>query len=841
MNINSAVRKLMRYTVHRVPHRLSTSKDGEELYMHELTSWKFQEWAYKKNPNPLPVLARGFFTEKLAKSQNTDVPGSFGENWRVLARGYDKFFNVGEVSWTKWEQISQYAKPPFYVTGKENGCIILISALPPPPNQPNTPPALLVTSKHATGDLKAMANPDKSHAAVGERWLQKYLRSLSPPRTAEELAQELYDQKITAVAELCDDSFEEHVLAYKPERTGLHLHGLNRNLTEFETLPIHEVDAFAKKWGFISPRWKTFNTVEEVKEFTDAVATDQQFEGDAIEGFVVRGTKIPQKENDGNAFFWKVKFDEPYLTYREWRELTKQLITEKKAKKKTPGKGVKNKRYRYQLTNLYVDWVDKEIDKHPEKFAEYMSNKGIIAVREEFLQWAETQAGKEAWGEFKGNIEAKREIKLVKKEKDKLMKDETPATGTERGKGKEKEKRKTDAPFDKTLIFPISIPGCGKTFLAVALKHLFGFAHTQSDDVQSKKNAAKTFLGNAEKLLKENKNKVVIADKNNHLRQHREQLGTLAKSLKNHHVRTIVLLFDVAAVPQDELHRICSDRIVSRGDNHQSLRPTAAGDHDQILWRFFKDFENFDDEVNPEDSEFDEVIRITIDQDMEVIVSAVANELSEILGLEKPSAEQIHDAILKAKDYKPDVMKEMKPTSSSSKKKGGPRYYGISVKVNLAQTVQEIFGKNPQLDRALFDQLASSNAFSSNPHVTLIHQGDLEKKTHPQNEEIWKHYEELAFKKPFEVQVTLGPRLLWDGRVMSIEVSNVEPKEKIRVGAAKTLHVTVGTIPEAKPIEGKFIYERHTMGQKTTEKGGDIKSYAVDPFTIAGQIQPMYN
>ena len=46
--------------------------------------------------------------------------------------------------------------------------------------------------------------------------------------------------------------------------------------------------------------------------------------------------------------------------------------------------------------------------------------------------------------------------------------------------------------------------------IGVALSHLFGFAHTQSDDVKAKK-AAKHFEAEVAKLLE--KNGVVFADK----------------------------------------------------------------------------------------------------------------------------------------------------------------------------------------------------------------------------------------------------------------------------------------------------------------------------------------
>ena len=50
----------------------------------------------------------------------------------------------------------------------------------------------------------------------------------------------------------------------------------------------------------------------------------------------------------------------------------------------------------------------------------------------------------------------------------------------------------------------------GKTAVSVALSHLFGFGHTQSDDIQAKK-AAPVFINKVTNLLK--KNDVVIADK----------------------------------------------------------------------------------------------------------------------------------------------------------------------------------------------------------------------------------------------------------------------------------------------------------------------------------------
>ena len=55
-------------------------------------SWKMNEFKYYDIPSPFPTLARGLFTQEIKKGGRT--------KHRIVARGYDKFFNIGEVPWT---------------------------------------------------------------------------------------------------------------------------------------------------------------------------------------------------------------------------------------------------------------------------------------------------------------------------------------------------------------------------------------------------------------------------------------------------------------------------------------------------------------------------------------------------------------------------------------------------------------------------------------------------------------------------------------------------------------------------------------------------------------------
>lgn len=121
----------------------------------------------------------------------------------------------------QWDNLPDLTAPPYHLTLKSNGCLILIAAL--------TPDTLLVTSKHAVGQSKsgetAMAS-DKgkevaaesedsqangglvddngqritSHALVGELWLDRGLRRVG--LTRKDLAQRLWNENWTLVAEV---------------------------------------------------------------------------------------------------------------------------------------------------------------------------------------------------------------------------------------------------------------------------------------------------------------------------------------------------------------------------------------------------------------------------------------------------------------------------------------------------------------------------------------------------------------------------------------------------------------------------------------------------------------
>ena len=62
-----------------------------------IRSWKMNEFKYNVIPCPFPTLARGLFTTAVDEGKTS---AGRENRHRIVIRGYDKFFNIGEVPWT---------------------------------------------------------------------------------------------------------------------------------------------------------------------------------------------------------------------------------------------------------------------------------------------------------------------------------------------------------------------------------------------------------------------------------------------------------------------------------------------------------------------------------------------------------------------------------------------------------------------------------------------------------------------------------------------------------------------------------------------------------------------
>ncbi|WWC96209.1 hypothetical protein V866_003076 [Kwoniella sp. B9012] len=852
--------KAVRANVHVYPASLyannGESSSSGSMRDRKITSWKMTEHMYFNSQNPFPTLARGLFTEEVQESDplpdevNSAGDGCTRPKDRIVARGYDKFFNIDEVEWTNWSAMKIHTEPPYHLTLKSNGCLILISAL--------SPSHLIVASKHSLGTTTEAQEQEAAHAAVGRDWVKKTLAAKG--KTEAELAKKLWDGNMTAVLELCDDSFEEHVIATQAHWTGLHLHGLNHNTPHFSTSPPDQVKSFAEEFGFIQTKYVELQTLDEVKSFTNDVAKTGSWEGDMIEGFVVRcKVKQPPQSSQtngkppykvGSPFFFKVKFDEPYLLYRQWREITRVMLPllEKTEPEDIAAiwKKVRTKSKRPEVS-VYADWVGKMIKTEPALFDNY--DKGVVRVRERFLRWIEEdESAKKLWNDAR---EGKAKNILGKN-------------------GSEKQQSKEGLP-KKWLLVPIAVPGCGKTLIGVALSKLFSFGHTQSDDITTKRTAP-TFIKNITALLQ--KEDVVYADRNNHIPKHYEELSAIASSkpMQKYDVRLIGIVWDISSQPYHRLLRICSERVVARGDNHQTLRPdpTVDAEHEAVVGQFLRNF------TSPDPLMFDQLVDVNVLSSPRDVLGKIIDSLVDIVGLPRPEEGDIDIALNEAGEYKVTT-----PYHAPAKVGKPIRYFGIAPEIDLGDIVANIiqnptsFGdQNGYLESAkeVFDLIKSQGRITSKPHITLSHEKNVATEAEQlasegkEGEEgfqkrLWdtcRRLSEMKVSMLFKFRLT---HLIWDKRVMTLAIEDFRPIPVDKEGGVQVdlesvlpsdvkslLHITVGTVSEeisAFESRGLMKVLRENGDSDSGEKdevvegGGKVRWIRVKEMEGEGRVKGM--
>ncbi|KAK6077664.1 fungal tRNA ligase adenylyltransferase [Seiridium cupressi] len=728
-------------------------------------SWRFQDWDYKK-PD-LPTYARGLFTTKNSRGQH-----------EIAIRGYDKFFNVNETTDTKWPSIRARTQGPYELTLKENGCIIFIGGL--------EDETLLVCSKHSTG---ARSDVELSHSMAGEKWVDKQLQALG--KTRSDLARELRSRNITAVAELCDDGFEEHILAYGPEKAGLYLHGININVPEFMTYPSDLVQKFADDWGFRKVGLQVFDDMDTVQTFLEGVAETGAHEGRDVEGFVIRcRMSHDPKQKPYNDWFWKYKFDEPYLMYRQWRECTKALIAGRPPKYKKHAK----------ITEEYLLYARKRLAQDPQLGKLYNQNHGIIKLRDDFLAYKNMKGSDAANIENDGN--------------------EDGALVT-----------------DGVVIVPIATIGCGKTTVAVGLTNLFGWGHVQNDNITGKGRPAQ-MVKQVTQLLSDG-NPVVISDRNNSERREREQI---IKDIKLQHAQARLVAMNFSHGDMEQVRRVTRERVLARGDNHQTIQ--AASDESKVIGimeNFIHRFQPCDPDNLP-DAGFDLVVDLDASKDSRENLETMINELHRKyprLVPEAPSKEDLDEAIKGAiENYKPDLRHTIPDRGGKNKQNGGQRqqqpkvqkkkpleYMAVSMPAKDVNSILETAFKDVDTQTSKFyKQLQQTRRIQPQFHVTLMHRAVS--KDHP---ERWAEFVKLEEESApndgriAECDVELE-RVIFDDRVMTI-VARIPDSQWASVNPVA--HITVGTRDQSvKPKESNDLIARWLQegtGNGVGERGFEPK------------------
>lgn len=788
------------------PKKTMFTLSGKELPI-EVESWKFNEFAYASSI-PFPCRARGLF---------------FSGN-AIVARGYDKFFNVNEVAATRLENL-QKLKGPFTLSTKENGCIIFLSGL-----EDGT---LLVCSKHSTGDD---SDPNVVHFARGRAEVYRQLERHG--KKAEELAKELYEMNVTAVCELCDDDFEEHILEYPKELAGLYLHGLNLNTRDFRTYPMATTQQFASRWGFKGIEYTEFSKFPELWNFMENCARSGTHNGRSIEGFVVRA-----RTPDERDFLFKFKFEEPYLLYRYMREITNQyinsiqdedVVSKKKAKKQQKQIGareaikilldsgshssyvthiaLRQTKHRFILYE-YLKFVEVVFFNNPDLMRNYSLNHGIIGVRKRFLEHYGVREG----------------ISLLSLDNDSKL-------------SQQFSQLLTKSTF-KFCIVPIATIGCGKTTTFHTLTGLFSdWAHVQNDDAKS----AAVFLQRIMELLEESK--VVLIDKNNSYVQDRQRIfDTVTREqakyvLPDTAIRFIGLNFVRHGIT-DELKEVTTKRVLDRGDRHQAIKSESNREAAlQAIDAFFRGLtppklkENAELEKSvrpgtefwPPDSNFDLVVDMDVEGDLSL---QNAKRIIEVLKESFPEFEKLpsipdvawRESFEKAKAYIPLTNKVIKKAQLPERR---PEYFGVRILDHdtLVSEIDHVISADPT-----WQSLRQLQRVQEQFHVTLAHAANrLRSAT---DKEIWDHlgrvFNSAAMKKKalpgeykdcaFDVDVNVTKAVVVKDTLVTLQVllgaiSKDGKTENLQVRTSnKFSHITVGTCAKHIPqvMSNNILEELH--------------------------------
>ncbi len=746
-------------------------------------SWRFQDWDYKRDD--LPTYARGLFTYRTPQGKP-----------EIAVRGYDKFFNVDEVNKTKWRNVEINTRGPYELSCKENGCIIFISGL-----EDGT---LLVCSKHSTGER---TDASASHAIAGEKWVDKHMATVG--KTRQDLAKELRRMNATAVAELCDDTFEEHVLPYSPDIAGLYLHGINLNLPEFATYPGHLVQQFAEQWGFKKTEYVMEEDIRKVKQFLDEVAETGHWSGRDTEGFVIR---CQAREGEGNSWhdwFFKYKFEEPYLMYRQWRECTKQIIS---------GKNPRYKKHK-DITEKYLLYARRQLSKDKNLAKAYNLNHGIIAMRNGFLKEQGITGAEVIRQELQGDNPS------------------APVV------------------FKDVVLVPVASIGCGKTTVAIALVKLFGWGHVQNDDIQGKRGRPERFASEVCSALAAHS--AVIADRNNHQKRERKQIIEDVSRLVPG-ARLVALQYVHDRSNYEEIRRVTRDRVLARGDNHQTIHAgsKSQGEVIGIMEGFLNRFEPvaYSEPDNGFDTVIDMDITVSSRENLETVVSRLHSEYPKLI-TEMPTASDMDEAIDAAlRDYQ--IQMENKHTLNFNKSKGDNKrqhtpqqngnrqsskpakidYFGVRLPSSqLLGSLDKVFASESPERARLYRHLQQSRRIQPAFHVTLIHQSAA--KDHA---ELWQRFTDQHNKTLLSLQQAakdsdttsvpsdpeLGKcrveleRVVWDDRVMCVVARLLDAQENGWETVNEVAHITIGTANQnIKPRESNDLLSKWLAVGSGAESG----------------------
>ena len=321
---------------------LRRSKYIQEKQYGNISSFNFTKNAfYDKVWDDQTIRARGLYI---------NIPEQ-----KIVARAYDKFFNINERADTKLDMLQYKIKLPVTAYVKENGFLGIVSY-----NDEND--SLFITTK---------SSPEGEFA----KWFNNMFYEKYSDEIVDKIKNYSKENNVSFVFECVDMENDPHVIDY--DESKLFLLDIVYNDLNFKKLDYEQVKGFAEE-NNITCKEKAFE-ISTWQEFYDwyyeIVGDGYKYNGRNIEGFVIE---------DSNGFMLKVKLAY-YNFWKFMRGISHEVIR----------KGhVDRKRLSSLLTplaNCYYGWI-KDLRSSCDKETALLIPTNIVTLRKMFY---ESDNGKE--------------------------------------------------------------------------------------------------------------------------------------------------------------------------------------------------------------------------------------------------------------------------------------------------------------------------------------------------------------------------------------------------------------------------------------------------------------
>ncbi len=318
----------------------------------DISSFNFTRTAFiEKNWNDITVKARGLFINTVTE--------------KIVARSYDKFFNVGEVNATRIAKLASDIKFPVQAFIKENGFLGILGY------DENKDDFIIASKSTTTGNFAG------------------YFRKLLFNSGADMSAVKSYMSKnnCSFIFEVIDIENDTHIIEYS--NSHIVLLDIIKNSLEFDKLPYDELTEKAKEFGFQVK--KLGKTIYNTKELKDIISVDDyrdmddkilsgsgRYDDGYFEGYVFE---------DAGGFMFKYK--NPY--YKHWK-MIRGIIPSVIKYGMTPRTGM----LCTAASNEFYQWLCKQptagsglnINSQPEtkEEKELLNNCKIVPLRREWYR-----------------------------------------------------------------------------------------------------------------------------------------------------------------------------------------------------------------------------------------------------------------------------------------------------------------------------------------------------------------------------------------------------------------------------------------------------------------------